>query len=163
MISGAFVGSLKTLEVDNKFSKSVDFEGEKHLLNIYDTHGEPTKRQDDVLKSAQGIILLYSIDSMDSFLKAQQLHQHIMEIRNFKTTCFMLVGNKADLQHNRQVTEEQGKSYADKIKAPFVEISCLKYENVERVFRSLILYYRLNEYENVAYENQTEGGICVLL
>lgn len=42
----------------------------------------------------------------------------------------LLIGNKTDLETERQVTYEQGKAFADKEKLKFLEITATEYKKV---------------------------------
>ena len=49
----------------------------------------------------------------------------------------MLVGNKCDLESQRQVTFEQGKDFADSLGVKFIETSAKNSINVEKAFFTL--------------------------
>ncbi len=49
----------------------------------------------------------------------------------------MLVGNKSDLEANRQVKTEEGKSLADSLGIKFLETSAKDAVNVEKAFTTL--------------------------
>jgi len=48
-----------------------------------------------------------------------------------------LVGNKCDLAHSRQVSEEEGKALAKKLGVPFAETSAKFGQNIKELFESL--------------------------
>lgn len=50
----------------------------------------------------------------------------------------MLVGNKSDLVHEREVATEEGQRLADEWGVPFLESSAKFNMNVEEVFKRLI-------------------------
>lgn len=49
----------------------------------------------------------------------------------------LLVGNKTDLENERQVSSEQGKAFAKKEGLNFIEISAKDYKKVEGAFNTL--------------------------
>lgn len=60
-----------------------------------------------------------------------------MKDNGSETANMVLVGSKADLEKDRQVTEKLGREMADKFGMPFVEASAKDNENVEKVFEDL--------------------------
>jgi GTPase SAR1 family protein len=50
----------------------------------------------------------------------------------------MLVGNKSDLRHLREVTTEESKAFAEKQGLSFIETSALDSTNVELAFQNII-------------------------
>jgi GTPase SAR1 family protein len=49
----------------------------------------------------------------------------------------IVVGNKVDLEAERAVTAEEGKKYADSIKAPYIETSARTPINVPELFEQI--------------------------
>ncbi len=49
----------------------------------------------------------------------------------------LLIGNKIDLEGERQVTSEQGRAFAKKEGLQFMEISAKEYKKVEGAFNAL--------------------------
>ena len=58
-----------------------------------------------------------------------------------KDIPFLLVGNKADLKDNRQVSYDTGKQFAEARGMPFIETSALTGQNVEYAFILLATMY----------------------
>ena len=49
----------------------------------------------------------------------------------------MLVGNKSDLRHLRDVTTEEAREFAEKCNLSFIETSALGGENVDKAFQNM--------------------------
>jgi Ras-related protein Rab-2A len=61
-----------------------------------------------------------------------------------------LVGNKLDLESNREVSYQEGEEYAKSKGISFIEISSTKLESVERLFQDLAKnYLREIEFEKL--------------
>jgi GTPase KRas len=56
------------------------------------------------MRNGQGFLLVYSITSRDSFKEMQQLHQQILRVKDQENVPVIIVGNKSDLEFERQVT-----------------------------------------------------------
>lgn len=50
----------------------------------------------------------------------------------------ILVGNKCDMESEREVTEDEGKILAKNLEIPYIEISVKMKKNVDKVFYSLV-------------------------
>eukprot|EP00826_Nyctotherus_ovalis_P041886 TRINITY_DN4268_c0_g3_i10.p1 TRINITY_DN4268_c0_g3~~TRINITY_DN4268_c0_g3_i10.p1 ORF type:complete len:108 (+),score=28.12 TRINITY_DN4268_c0_g3_i10:449-772(+) len=62
------------------------------------------------------------------------------EVRKFarEDTSMLLVGNKADLEHKRKVTKEQGQEIADIYHMKFMEVSAKTGMNVSGMFSAIV-------------------------
>ena len=67
----------------------------------------------------------------------------------------MLVGNKCDLQQIRQVSREEGQSFANKEDLLFMEASALDTTNVANAFQTVIREVYKNVSRNVLTTNGT--------
>ncbi|KAM9973746.1 hypothetical protein ACTFIW_010869 [Dictyostelium discoideum] len=64
------------------------------------------------IKNANGFILLYSVDSIQSFEEIKVIHSEIQKIRECKQVPLIIVGNKCDLSVQRLILPEQGEKLA---------------------------------------------------
>lgn len=66
---------------------------------------------EDILQWADGIILVYSIASRDGYEVLFQNIERLDAARASKAVplAYVIVGNKADLLHQRKVTTQEGK------------------------------------------------------
>ncbi|KAM9954103.1 hypothetical protein ACTFIR_009231 [Dictyostelium discoideum] len=64
------------------------------------------------IKNANGFILLYSVDSIQSFEEIKVIHSEIQKIRETKQVPLIIVGNKCDLSVQRLILPEQGEKLA---------------------------------------------------
>jgi GTPase SAR1 family protein len=55
------------------------------------------------MRNGEGSILLYSIISREPFEETNQFYQQIVQIKGRGNLSMVLVGNKRDLEHERQV------------------------------------------------------------
>jgi GTPase SAR1 family protein len=84
-------------------------------------------------KEIQGIMLIYAIDSKHSF---EIVGKTIEAIRSGNSNIrdsipIILIGNKCDLEHERQVSFEEGKRFADKHGLVLFEASAQENINIE--------------------------------
>jgi GTPase KRas protein len=84
-----------------------------------------------------GFILMYSIDSRDSFEGVERYYQDLIRT-NDGTSKLVLVGNKVDKLDQREVTSDEGYALARRLGCPFFETSAKTRVNVEEAFSALV-------------------------
>lgn len=118
--------------------KIVEYEGAKYSLKIFDTSGQ--ERYDCLTRSfyndAHGAFLIYDITDSGSFARLKKWHARLEE--NCPQAPIMLIGNKKDLEDQRQVSEELASSYAREHNINCMETSALNGEGVEICFEKMI-------------------------
>ena len=114
---------LSTIGIDFQI-KNLTINSKKIRLQIWDTAGQERFRNiaKNYYQSSDGFIIVYDITNSESF---QTLDYWIEEIKSnsHEFTKMILVGNKCDLEDERQVKKEEGKDYAKKEKIKFYEVS----------------------------------------
>ena len=154
----------------NCLNKLFIFDGKKVKINYYDTAGQERYNSLNLtlLRKADGVILVYDITSQESFRKIdfwiQELHN-----KNRDSKVLMLVGNKTDLDNEREVSFQQGEKKANEIGCPFMETSAKTNHNIKECFEkaSRILYLKKSEEDdddNVGSfkldSQKKKGGCC---
>lgn len=155
----------------NCLNKLFVFDGKKVKINYYDTAGQERYNSLNLtlLRKADGVILVYDITSQESFRKIdfwiQELHN-----KNRDSKVLMLVGNKTDLDNEREVSFQQGEKKANEIWCPFMETSAKTNHNIKECFEkaSRILYLKKSEEDDddqnnvfsLAFDSQKKKGGC---
>ena len=107
-------------------------------LQIWDTAGQERFRSisKSYFRNAVGAILVYDITSMSSF---EQLTDWLNDLQSLcvPNTYILLVGNKADLESQRQVGAQQVKEFAERHKLETIETSAMNGKNVKEAFTRL--------------------------
>ncbi|NXN34581.1 RSLBA protein, partial [Nycticryphes semicollaris] len=116
----------------NLYSRLVHLEGDHVAVQIQDTPGCIQVQEDCVqvldsltrcVKWAEGFLLVYSITDYSSYQSVRPLYQHIRKVHPDARTPVIIVGNKADLLHARQVQAKEGLQLANELGSLFLEIS----------------------------------------
>ncbi|XP_073423883.1 NF-kappa-B inhibitor-interacting Ras-like protein 1 isoform X1 [Dendrobates tinctorius] len=116
--------SIETLE--DVYIASVETErGVKEQLRLYDTQGlqEGTELPMHHFSIADGFILVYSVDSLESFRMVEHLKRDIECFRDKKEMALVVLGNKMDLAEHRQVDTEMAMHWARGEKVRLWEVS----------------------------------------
>ena len=134
---------LSTAGIDYKV-KIVTIKEKQYRLCFYDTAGQEKYRSItlNVIKDAQGIIVMYDVTDTKSF---ESIPNWIQSIKDKKGSAFpmILVGNKVDLKSERKITKEQGEKFAKDNGLDFLEISNQNGTNVQEA--GLALFNKILE------------------
>ncbi len=109
--------------------------GKRVKLQIWDTAGQERFRAvtRSYYRGAAGAIIVYDISNRDSFSHVQQWLNDAQQLAG-EHICMMVVGNKADLQGEREVTFLEASRVAQEAEVLFLETSALTGEGVEDIF-----------------------------
>jgi len=126
--------------IENTFQKLIRHKGVEYQTDILDTAGQDEFQifHTRYAMGIHGYILMYSIVSRRSFDMVSTIRDKLLNAVGTEDIPHVLVGNKNDLVHEREVAAEEGQRLADEWGVPFIESSAKYNTNVEEVFRKLI-------------------------
>ena len=103
--------------IEDSYRKRVTIDEESCLLDILDTAGkeEYSAMRDQYYRSGEGFVLIYSITDRSSFEQITTFRDHILRIKDVEFVPIILVGNKIDLEDERQVTKAEGEKLAKEL------------------------------------------------
>lgn len=114
-------------------------EGKEVKAQIWDTAGQERFRAvtSAYYRGAVGALIVYDITRRTSF---DSVKRWLEELTTHCDTAVarMLVGNKSDLEGIRDVSVEEGKTFAEEEGLFFMETSALNAENVQTAFEMVI-------------------------
>jgi len=127
-----------TVGVDN-WTHKLEVKGKHVNLCIWDTPGEESFRTivSSYYRGTQAIILVYDISNRQSFETIEWWFA-VRSQHAPKSAVKILVGNKTDNEHTRQISTAEGAAYASRMGVLFVESSAKTAEGVREVFRDTL-------------------------
>ena len=127
---------LKTIGADFTI-KYLDYPDKRVLLQIWDLAGDSRFKwiRRDYYQEANGCLIVYDLTRKETY---NELDDWVENLKNYcgDIPC-ILMGNKLDLEAERQVSKAEGEEYAKKLKVPFFETSANSGLNVEESFKFL--------------------------
>ncbi|KAH7922413.1 ras-domain-containing protein [Leucogyrophana mollusca] len=127
-----------TIGVDFRVHK-MEVNGRKVKLSIWDTAGQERFRTitSSYYRGAQGIILVYDVANRETF---DALPKWFSEIETYvpSSVVRIIVGNKLDKEHSRQVPTAEGAAFAKRQNALFVEASAKTAVGVREAFEDVV-------------------------
>ena len=131
---------MNSIGVDFKL-KNIEIDSKKIKLQIWDTAGQERFKTitTSYYKGAHAILVVFDITDRDSF---DHVRNWMADIDKFakEGVLRILVGNKCDLAHSRQVTMEEAKEIANKYGIKYIETSAKDTINIDDLFISTAKY-----------------------
>ena len=126
-----------TIGVDFKV-KTVEIGDKKVKMQIWDTAGQERFRNviSTYFRGGNGLLLIYDITNKDSF---KNLESWLIEIEKnaSENILKLLIGNKSDLEEDREISKEEGQAFANRNGMQFMETSAKMNTNVDEAFQAL--------------------------
>lgn len=133
--------------IEDSYRKQVMIDDQTALLDILDTAGQEefSSMQDQWMRDGRGFLVIYSITSKPSFGVLDLLYQKILRTKGAEKVPVVLVGNKCDLDTERQIPFKEGAELANTWGVPFFETSAKEKINNEACFFELVREIRRME------------------
>lgn len=159
-------------------TRNVSVDGKVAKAQIWDTAGQERYRAitSAYYRGAFGALIVYAINSKESFNNVQKWLDELKGGAD-KNIAIMLIGNKCDLEHLREVPTDDAKKFAKENDLAFMETSAANATNVDEAFNTLVrAMYRVNsqsvapgaaagaplekKVETVSLDNKAEQSGC---
>ena len=149
---------LMTVGIDFQ-DKFININGKKIRIEIWDTAGQERFRNiaKNYFQSSDGFLLVYDITKKSSFEKLDFWNEQI-NLNAPKNTKYILIGNKKDLNNEREVSKEDGDNFANKNNIQFYETSAKDGTNVNYVFE-LLAKEIINNGENTSTRSKRSSQV----
>eukprot|EP01133_Synstelium_polycarpum_P010633 gene10633-12373_t len=120
-------------------TRSIQAEGKVIKAQIWDTAGQERYRAitSAYYRGAVGALLVYDIAKQATYKSVERWLTELRENAD-RNIEIMLVGNKSDLRHLREVLTEDAKEFSEKHKLSFIETSALDSSNVDIAFQTIL-------------------------
>ncbi|XP_064620703.1 ras-related protein Rap-1b-like [Lineus longissimus] len=116
-------------------------DGYYHTVEILDTAGThqfPAMRELSI-RSGHAFVIVYSIESEESFREAMKIADMVNNIKGRGKVPMVLVGNKSDLNQNREVDMDRARQLSvDSLECAHLETSAKYGLNINSLFTELL-------------------------
>ncbi|XP_073177842.1 LOW QUALITY PROTEIN: ras-related protein R-Ras2-like [Lepidochelys kempii] len=94
--------------------------------------------REQYMRTGEGFLLIYAINDRGSFTEISKFHTQILRVKDRDDFPMILVGNKADLDLQRQVPKEEALAFAQENRIPYMEASAKIRLNVDESFHEVV-------------------------
>lgn len=145
--------------IEDFYRKEIEVDGAPSILEILDTAGTEqfASMRDLYIKNGQGFILVYSLVNAQSFHDIKPMREQICRVKGTDRVPIILVGNKVDLESEREVRTPEGATLANNWGCPFLETSAKSKKNVDELFTEIVREM------NFMAQPQNSGPCCAIL
>ncbi|KAJ6232727.1 ras-like protein rasb [Anaeramoeba flamelloides] len=122
--------------IEDAYRRQVKIDEETCLLDILDTAGqeEYSAMRDSYMRSGEAFVIVYSVTDRNSFDEVAIFHEQITRVKDSDDVPIIIVGNKSDLENQRQISKGEGQDLAKTYDCPFLETSAKYRINVDEAF-----------------------------
>ena len=143
-------------------NKTMIIENATLKAQIWDTCGQEQFRAltKTYYKKAIGALIVYDITKKNTFENAERWYKDIKDEAE-EEVVIMLIGNKSDLKHLKEVETEKAAEFAKDKGIAFIETSALDSSNVEMAFQMIVkeIFAKSQKTKNPSsYTNKEIGG-----
>ncbi|XP_017786099.1 PREDICTED: ras-related protein Rap-2b [Nicrophorus vespilloides] len=138
-VSGCFMEKYDPT-IEDFYRKEIEVDNSPCVLEILDTAGTEqfASMRDLYIKNGQGFVVVYSLTNNQTFQDIRTMKELITRVKGTERVPILLVANKVDLEHQREVTIQDGNSLATQWSCPFIEASAKDKINVNEVFAEIV-------------------------
>ncbi|KAI8518976.1 PREDICTED: ras-related protein R-Ras2-like [Branchiostoma belcheri] len=154
--------------IEDSYTKQCVIDDEVARLDILDTAGQEefSAMREQYMRTGEGFVLVFSVTDRGSFDEVYKFHRQILRVKDRDEFPMLLVGNKADLDQQRVVTQEEGQELARQLRVGYLEASAKTRLNVDQAFHELVRIvrkFRAEECPPVDETKQKKRRRCTIL
>ncbi|KAK3562005.1 hypothetical protein QTP86_023459 [Hemibagrus guttatus] len=130
--------------IEDSYTKQCVIDERPARLDILDTAGQEEfgAMREQYMRTGEGFLLVFSVTDRGSFEEIYKFQRQILRVKDRDEFPMILVGNKADLEQQRQVSPEEGQQLARQLKVTYMEASAKIRMNVDQAFHELVRVIR---------------------
>ena len=124
------------------YSKNEEFNNQTIQVKLWDTAGQERFKAltQNYFRNAEGVLLAFDVTNEESFNNLKDWISSIkinMEAKNIFLPL-IVVGNKIDMENDREITKEEAEKFASENKYKYFETSAKTGEGVDEAVKELI-------------------------
>lgn len=153
-INNEFNPSMGTTIGVDFLGKVLEINNDKIKIHIWDTAGQETFKciVNSYYRDAIGVLVFYDVNNRQTFTNVEKWINELKSCNNLHKIA--IIGNKIDMQKDRQISYEEGEELARRYDALFWEVSVKNNTNIQESLYDLTLNIA-NDIRNKKYSKET--------
>eukprot|EP00043_Microstomoeca_roanoka_P017089 m.177191 g.177191 ORF g.177191 m.177191 type:complete len:195 (-) comp16570_c4_seq6:1369-1953(-) len=167
-----FVEDYEPTKADS-YRKKVVIDGADCQIDILDTAGQEDYAaiRDNYFRTGEGFLCVFSLTEARTFEHMEDFREQIQRVHDTDKMPMVLVGNKSDMQEERQVSRQQAEQLARSWDVQYIETSAKLRSNIDEAFEALTRAVRTRKGQGLGggakrprpQRNKKKGKGCILL
>ncbi|XP_059227022.1 ras-like protein 2 isoform X2 [Stomoxys calcitrans] len=161
-------------KLDSEYTLKLDMKNKMLIIKFFyakvlDTAGQEefSAMREQYMRSGEGFLLVFSLNDHSSFDEIPKFQKQILRVKDRDEFPMLMVGNKCDLEHQRQVSLEEAQNISRNLMIPYIECSAKLRINVDQAFHELVRLVRKFQIAErplieESYRNRKKSRCCVL-
>merc|ERR1711944_265663 len=106
--------------IEDSYQKQCVIDDKVARLDILDTAGQEefSAMREQYMRSGEGFLLVFSLTERQSFEEVYKFHKQVLRVKDRDEFPMLIVGNKADMDRQRQVSTAACEDMATQLKTP---------------------------------------------
>ena len=152
--------------IEEQYTKYSVIDNVDCIFDIKDTGGQEEYQTtlDTWIKTSDAFILVYSVDSYESFEGVKTRYEKIINKKDKKKLSLIIAGNKCDI-NDRKVDKTEVENFCNENKINFIEVSAMKEINISEVFFDVARQLLKNKYKKrvkqIKKQEKKNKGFCI--
>ena len=146
--------------ISENAKKILKIDEKDYGVEILDTNGEEEYPNmiDSWIAFGDGFLLVFAINDRESFEKSKYHYEKIKKGKHGNECPILLVGNKKDLENEREVIETEAINLAEEWGIEYIETSVNKNDNCKKAFE--MLARKISQKKNFELDEIDKSGSC---
>ncbi|XP_067645593.1 ras-like protein 2 [Eurosta solidaginis] len=155
--------------IEDSYTKQCVIDDIPAKLDILDTAGQEefSAMREQYMRSGEGFLLVYALNDHSSFDEIPKFQKQILRVKDRDEFPMLMVGNKCDLEQQRQVSLDEAQTISRHLMIPYIECSAKLRVNVDQAFHELVRIVRKFQlaerpFLEESYKRKSKRKCCVL-
>ncbi|XP_036336507.1 ras-like protein 2 [Rhagoletis pomonella] len=155
--------------IEDSYTKQCVIDDVPAKLDILDTAGQEefSAMREQYMRSGEGFLLVYALNDHSSFDEIPKFQKQILRVKDRDEFPMLMVGNKCDLEQQRQVSLDEAQTISRNLLIPYIECSAKLRVNVDQAFHELVRIVRKFQlaerpFLEESYNRKSKRKCCVL-
>lgn len=156
--NNVFTEHKQTNKAIETYTKTIRIKDKIYKLKLWDIQYSESnfKLNQQIYERTDCIVFAYSVNDKESFVNIKKWYNALAEWLDLSEKQMMIIGNKIDLEDERVVGADEGRSKADNMQIEYYEVSCLTGEGMNQAFECLVNKAVNNTYKDNLIELKTQ-------